>query len=264
MTRSVLWVRAGGIVMLVIGASMVLASGGISDPLRLSLPDRSADVLLRAGFGTMLVGMFALFLFSEAGIPKGMALSMAGIQDQNNIRMLDSFNLKGRGVYMPPGGRLRSDRVFVPVEDRDLPLPSPSDGHVVNTGDLGPALGMFFVPPGKGAVDEVEALTGKRFGDDDPMDAQEAMLRITKGTGAIGGVLVRRQSGGIMLVIKHGPMKDLCSGSFDASDRLHGAIGCTGCSIPLTALARIEGAPLEIRSVSRSGGSVVYELRRLG
>lgn len=264
MTRSMLWVRAGGIAVLAIGASMVLASGAIADPMRLGLSDRSAEVLLRAGFGTLLIGMFAVFLFSEAHIPKGMALSMAGTQDQNNIRILESFNLKGRGVYMPPGGRLQSDRVFVPVEDRDLPLPSPSDLNVLNTGDLGPALGMFLIPPGKGAVDEVEALTGKRFSDDDPGDAQEALLRITKGTGAIGSVLVRRQAGGIMMIVKHGPMEDLCSGSFAASDRLHKAIGCTGCSILLTALARIEGAPLEIRSASRSGRSVVYELGRLG
>jgi hypothetical protein len=263
MKRSVLWVRLGGIAVLVIGIFMIVASWH-SDPLNLDMSDRTSEIVLRAGFGIMLLGLFAVFLFSEAAFPKELAISFARTQDENNSRLIASHNLKGKGIYMPPGGRLVSDRVFVPVEDRDLPLPAPSDQSVINTGDLGPALGMFFVPPGKGAADSVEAMTGKHFSDDDPEDAEQALERLTKGTGAIQRIALRRHGNDISLEIRHRAMEDHCSSAFKTFPRLHPSIGCTACSIPLTALARIEGAPLVIKSVAIEGRFVRYELRRIG
>jgi hypothetical protein len=263
MMRSLLWIRSGGIVLLSIGLLFIILSGEIIDTQGIGFVGRASDVVLRAGFAIMLIGLFALFLYSEGAFPLGLGLSFTRTQNENMERLLSSMNLKGKGIYMPPGGRLGSDRVFVPVDDRPFPLPAPSDQVMINTGDLGPALGMFLVPPGKAAVDDVEAMTGSAFSREDPEDAQEALERLTRGTGAIGSIAVRMEEGAITLKIRHKLMEGPCSESFARSPRLHEGIGCCACSMVLTAMARIEGAPLSILSVSREGKMVTYRLRRL-
>lgn len=257
------WVRAGGVCLIFFGFYLLFLSIWLLDPDSENGTGEMSGLFTRVGFAVILLGLFALFLYSERVLPVQITESLASTANENSARSIRALNLKGRGIYMPPGGRLLKDRVFIPLEDRRLELPRPASETVLNSGDLGPSLGMFVIPPGKDTVDLVESLTSKRFSDDDPSDAQESLERLTAGTGLIRKVECREKGDIVTLTILHSKMEVICSKTWKDHPDLHARLGCVGCSIVLTALARSEGRPLRIEEARREKDRTVYVLRRL-
>ncbi|MCU0799997.1 MAG: hypothetical protein MUC62_10060 [Candidatus Thermoplasmatota archaeon] len=253
--------RIGGIISSLAGILLITISAGAFgtavDP-----GERALEMVGRAGFAFLLMGLFTVFLFSFRSVPEELTLAFVRTSDTNTGRLLDALNLDGKGTYMPPGGRLLEDRVYVPMEKVHFPLPNLSDQTVFNVGTTGPSMGISMVPPGKDLVDLVEEGTGKRFSDDGPSSAQEALERLGKGTGLYKGITVRGRGDGLDVTIAHSRLKGACSRAWKEHPNLHERVGCVGCSAVLCALARVHRRPLRIISASDGKDGTVYELGR--
>ncbi|MGA1819408.1 MAG: hypothetical protein ACMUHU_00200 [Thermoplasmatota archaeon] len=254
--------RVGGAVLAFSGLALVLVSGKIVAFAGIGLSDRAADFVLRAGFGTFLIGILMLFLFSFRTVPKELVDPLLSGQNRNLGRVLGSLELKGNGIYIPAGGRLKDERVYIPAEERPLPLPKLVSEQVLIVGTTGSSMGVSMLPPGTGLVDRIEQDSGKRFTEENLADLNEALERLSKGTGLIGSISARTKGDDISIEIKHSRFKDICEEAWNEDERMHSMIGCPGCSAVLCAAARTSRSPLRIASVEHKDGKVAYRLER--
>jgi len=253
-----IFLRFGGIPFALIGLLMIFL------PLLYGNNDGSLeDLLQRAGFGFLLMGLLLLFLFSIKTIPRDVSRSFIIDNGENTGRMLKGLNLHGKGIYLPPIGRLKEDRVYVPFEKHDLPVPDISDDTVFNVGSTGPSMGVSMVPPGKGFVDSVERLTSTSFIDDELRDGTESLQKLSKGTGMYKNIELKDRKDHIQLKIFYGSDDEGCSEMWKKYDSLHQQTGCPLCSAVICASARMAMTPLRIRKVSRDPEYVEYELEKV-
>ena len=260
-----IWVRVFGIILTLAGAALIIISGDIYGPAGIEgVSDSGSEFMLRGGFGMLLIGLLILFLFSWRSVPEGLSWSFLKTDMDNLNRDVRSLNLQGKGIYFPAGGRLASDRVFIPLEQKPLPLPVLNEISVFSVGESGPSMGKSIVPPGRGLVNEVEKQTEKRFRDDRLADSNESMEKIGKGTGLIGDINVRDRKNSIEVSIKHSRLKSICDYTFDEYPDLHEKCGCPGCSAVICALARVAKMPLRVDEVEREDDTVRYTLIKEG
>ncbi|MBN1390614.1 MAG: hypothetical protein JXA22_08235 [Candidatus Thermoplasmatota archaeon] len=244
------------------GLILILISGEIVPQTQLDLPDRSSEFLLRAGFGVMLIGILSLFLYSYSSLPKELVDPLMMDQERNIARMVASLELKGNGVYIPAQGRLREERVYIPAEERPLPLPSLIAEQVLIVGTTGASMGISLIPPGSGLVDRIEKETGKRFNEENLVDLPEILERLSKGSGLTGSINASVKGDRIFLELVHSRFREVCEESWKNDPGMHAKIGCSGCSSVLSATARVSRSPLRIISVERKDRKVRYELER--
>ncbi len=259
-------VRFGGIPVAVIGGSLIIFSLyqlGDQPIEQLAAKEGTWDLILRAGFGVLLMGLLILFLFSIRTVPREISTSFLNIQGRNIGRTVKAMNLHGKGVYFPPVGRLRDDRVYIPFERQDLPIPELSDETVFNVGSTGPSMGLSLIPPGKGFVDTVEEQTGSKFMEEDLRDGSEALEKLSKGTGMFRSIELRDRKDSVELKIIHDRKDHVCSSIWGEFDTLHSQVGCPLCSAVLVATCRMASKPLRITSVRINDGQVTYELEKV-
>ncbi len=254
--------RFGGLPIALAGLLLILFSGEIIHSWDLIPGSRLSDLALRGGFGVLLMGLLILFLFSFRTVPREVSSSFMLTQGRDLGRMVEAMNLHGKGVLLPPTGRLKEDRVYLPLEKHDLPLPDLSDGTVFNVGSTGPSMGMSIIPPGKGFVDKVEELNGTLFRDDLVRDGTEALEKLSKGTGMFKKIEMHDRKESIELKIIHDAASEVCDTIWKEYPMLHSQVGCPACSAVLCAATRIVSAPLRIEDVKRIGDSVEYKLWR--
>lgn len=263
MDRSGVLVRVGGALLTAAGLAAIVISAELIQPFSWEPGGRLGEFMLRAGFGTLLIGLLILFLFSVRTVPHELSTSFQLTQGRNMGRMLDALNLEGNGYYIPPGGRTREDRVYVPMERRKLDLPDLPSEQVFNVGTTTRSMGVSMIPPGFDLVEKVEESAGRSFGEDLLADGEEALERLGKGTGLFKGINIRTGKETIQIDIKHSELKETCDRLWEEYPSLHLRTGCPGCSAVLCATARMAHAPLRIIDARRSAGSVQYTLERI-
>lgn len=256
--------RFWGIPVLLIGICMILLSGQLLpsvDPL--GSGGELKDLLMKGGFAVALLGLFSLFLFSGRTIPAEISFSFLDVQGTNLGRLTVGMNLKGKGIYFPPAGRLKQDRVYIPLERHDLPLPAISDETVLNVGSTTPSMGLSLIPPGMKFVDTVEEMTGRRFQDDDPKDGTESLERLSRGTGMFRKIEMKNDRTNVSLRIEHDRGEHVCNEIRKEYPTLHGQVGCPLCSSVLCATARICRVPLRIGTFRKEGNEIIYDLEKV-
>ncbi|MGA1847841.1 MAG: hypothetical protein ACMUHB_00745 [Thermoplasmatota archaeon] len=256
------FIRIGGAFFAAAGLLMIIISGELGLGLNLDLPDRTLEFFLRAGFGALIMGLLVLFLFSFRTVPQELTDPFLLTQGRNLGRLIKGMNLEGKGVYIPEGGRLKEDRVYIPAEGNVLPLPPLAAEQVFNVGTTGPSMGISIIPPGKALVDRIETDTGQRFRDSSISDATEALEKLGKGTGLYKKIGIRVKGEKVSVEIENSRLGAVCSTLWDDYPELHEKLGCPGCSAVLTATSKVMKTPLRIQSVERTKRGVIYEMRR--
>lgn len=251
--------RFGGLPLVILGLVdiVLILTGSISASREFQ------ELLLRVGFGVLLIGLLLLFLFSVRSVPQDLSFSFMLTQGRNIGRLINALNLEGKGIYFPPVGRLNEDRVYIPLEKRDLPPPDISDVSVFDVGSTGPSMGISLLPPGKGFVDRIEQLTTQPFSKETPMNGTEALEKLSKGSGLMRSLELTDRGERLELEILHNRNDTICSTLWKEYPDLHSKVGCPLCSAALTASARITGAPLRVISVEHDRSRVKYVLERV-
>ncbi len=269
MIRSDGWIKIGGVMMALLGLTLIVVVGDLfrfspGGDMGISLSERGGEMAVNAGFGLFLIGIFALFLYSGKGLPEEYTRAFLKTQGDSVGRLVSSLNLEGNGIYLPPRGRLTSDRVFVPLDRRLMEVPALSDDQVFHTGSVGPSLGVSLDPPGAGLVDEVENGCGTPFGSEPISGATEALERLSKGTGLFREITVRDRKDHLEIHIRHSTLGAICEDIWNDHPDLHRKVGCPACSSVLCATTRIAKVPLRVMDVRREGGEVIYKMRKGG
>ena len=269
MIRSDGWIKIGGVLMALLGLVLIVVVGDLFQfspgaDLGLSLGERGGEMAVNAGFGLLLIGIFALFLYSGSALPEEYTRAFLRTQGDSVGRLVQSLNLEGNGIYLPPRGRLTSDRVFVPLDRRPMEVPDLSDDMVLHTGSMGPSLGISLDPPGAGLVDEVESGCGVPFGSEPISGATEALERLSKGTGLFREITVRDRKDHLEVHIRHSVLGAVCEDIWRDHPDLHRKLGCPACSSVLCATTRIAKVPLRVMDVKREGGKVKYKMGKGG
>jgi len=262
MKRPDLALRMGGVAVLLVGVLLIIIVGDLFSISPVEVPERARDLSANAGFGLLLIGLFAVFLYSSRAFPEEYTEAFLITEGQNMGRYLSSLNLEGNGIYMPARGRLTAERVFVPLEKKEMEVPPVADGTVFNSGALGPSLGVSLIPPGKGLVDVVDSNSSSNFADHSISEGTEAMEKLGKGTGMFGRISLRDRGGVLELRITHTRFRGLCDQLWEEYGDLHRQVGCPACSAVLCAAARLVKSDLRILDAKREEREVIYELRR--
>jgi hypothetical protein len=257
------YLRSGGGVLAVLGIVLILISGELVSGTGIDMPQRTAEFVLRAGFGAFLIGILMVFLFSFRTVPLELTSSFLLTQGRNMGRMLEALNLDGKGTYMPMKGRLLEDRVYVPLEKEVLPLPDLAKEMVFNVGTTGPSMGISLLPPGLDLVNRVESDCGRSFRDDTLAEADESMERLGKGIGLYKDIRIKVKERNVELTIEHSRLKETCDILWEEHPHIHEQIGCPACSAVLCAASRVIRSPLRIFRVSREKGKIIYILERM-
>ncbi|MGA1873741.1 MAG: hypothetical protein ACMUHY_08715 [Thermoplasmatota archaeon] len=262
MDRREVLTRIGGVFLTLSGIAMIIVSGKLVPYADMGLGDRPAEFMLRAGFGILLMGILIVFLFSFRTVPKELIDPILFDRSRDMGRLLEALELKGNGVYVPKGGRLKEERVYVPAEEKPLPLPGLVAEQVLIVGTTGSSMGVSLIPPGSGLVDRIETDTKREFREDELPDIQESLERLSRGSGLIGSISARSKGERIHVEIVHSRFREVCDRSWKDQPQIHSKTGCPGCSAVISAVARVSGSPLRIGSVEREGRRVVYLLER--
>ncbi|MFW3145674.1 MAG: hypothetical protein ACMUIE_02550 [Thermoplasmatota archaeon] len=263
MDRGGVLIRIGGALLTAAGIAAIVLSAELFQAFSWDPGGRLGEFLLRAGFGSLLMGLLILFLFSVRTVPRELSESFQVTQGRNMGRILTALNLEGNGYYIPPGGRSMEDRVYVPMEKRKMGLPDLPGEQVFNVGTTTPSMGVSIIPPGLDLVESVEESAGRRFGEDLLADGGESLERLGKGTGLFGSIDLRTEKENIRLNIKHRDLKETCDRLWEEYPSLHLQVGCPGCSAVLCATARMAHTPLRIGDAKRAGSTVEYRLERV-
>lgn len=262
MKKQGVFLRIGGAALIIAGLLLIFFSGKLIGGSMIDISNDLAEFILRSGFGILLIGLLTVFLFSFKTVPSELMDPLLKVEGQNLSRIFDGLELKGNGIYIPPSGRLSEDRVYIPAEQKPLPLPKLASEQVLVVGTTGPSMGISIIPPGKGMIDRIELDTGKKFKDDDPSEMSESLERISKGTGLIQDIIPRVKNDKIALEISHSKFQETCQETWEEDPNIHLKVGCPGCSTVLCAVARISSSPIRIVNSELKGKKVHYELKR--
>ncbi len=217
---------------------------------------------LKIGFGAVFIGLFAIFVIREKTIPK----KINDAQLLSNVELLtsltDNLDLKGNGLYIPTGGNLSKERVFIPLQEEEkYNLPALDDDTVFVSGTSGSSLGVVFVPPGLGLLELYEREMGIRI-ENITIDELEQNLQILiYGLALIKDLSIKREDNTFISVkITHSAYRDICEKIMNKGNICR-QTGCPICSSILCAITRTLGKKVRIQGVEIKDNRISFRLR---
>lgn len=242
------------------------ASGiGIStDPLlmqRFADLTHLRDVCLILSISAFFLGTFSLTILAERSINPAPAEAEMISQARIAHQMLTGLNLKGNAVFVPAGGPLKEEKIFIPASGNKPKLPSAlTDDLVFSPGKDGSMPGAFLSPPGFDLLADCEKETGRKLSGIglEPLEAELQSLRF--GFGLMKDFHIKERDGKIVLRVEYSGLRDACRRvRTDLPDTCR-QLSCFGCSCVLTGIARATGKAVMVAEVDNSKDRVVFEL----
>jgi hypothetical protein len=221
------------------------------------------DIYRKIGFGAIFIGLFAIMVITEKSIPKKIndAMLLSSMELLNSIT--ENLDLKGNGLYIPAGGSLTKERVFIPVkEEENYNLPTLDNDTVFVTGTSGSSLGVVFIPPGLGLLDLYEREIDIKIENTDIDELEKDLQIMINGLGLIKDLSIKRESDiFIKLIIMQSAYNNICKGIKKDKDTLCRQTGCPICSSILCAITRSIGKKIRIEQVDINDKRISFRLR---
>ena len=223
---------------------------------------QNETVYLKIGFGAIFIGLYAIFIITEKTIPK----KLDDAQLLSNMELLysltNNLDLKGNGLYIPAGGSLSKERVFIPVQEEEkYNLPALDDEMVFVTGTSGSSLGVVFVPPGLGLLELYEKEMGIKIENIDIDELEQNLQIMIYGLGLIKDLSIKREDNKFIRVkIKHSAYQDICE-KIKNRGKICRQTCCPICSSILCAITRSLGKKVRIQKVDIKDNGITFRLR---
>ncbi|MFX0137688.1 MAG: hypothetical protein ACFFDN_28875 [Candidatus Hodarchaeota archaeon] len=223
----------------------------------------SETIYINIGFGAIFIGLFAFIVITEKTIPKKLNDAQLLSSMELLYSLTDNLELKGNGLYIPAGGNLTKERVFIPLQEEEkYDLPSLDDDTVFVTGTSGSSLGVVFVPPGLGLLDLYEKEMGVKIENIDIDELEQNLQIMIYGLGLIKDLFIKREENEfIRLKITHSAYKDICEEIARNKGIICKQTGCPICSSILCALTRSLDKKVRIRQVDIKDNIISFKLR---
>ena len=111
---------------------------------------------LKIGFASLLIGLFMIFMITEKSIPK----KISDAQIEGNLEVVQNItkelNLTGNAIFIPKSNILAEERIFIPLNKKNVKLPEIDTDLVFATGLDGKSLGISVPPSGLKLLQEIE------------------------------------------------------------------------------------------------------------
>ncbi len=217
-------------------------------------------IYTNAGLASIFIGMFTALIVNQRTVEEDTAISELECSIAPLYALVSDLNIEGRGVLVPPGGNLRSTRVFIPARKEFRGLPNLYDEMTIVTGDAG-RVGMSLEPMGKPLSREaVKRLGMETTGIE---GAREMMGMLSHGLGLAKSFSVIEEGDNIRLRITHGRYNDYCEKLRNDYPGICEKTACPLCSAYMTVLSEAISKPVRITSFDKEDEHVKYTLKVL-
>ncbi len=213
-----------------------------------------------AGLASVFIGVFTALIVNQRTVEEETAISELECSVAPLHSLLSDLNIEGNGVLVPPGGNLRSTRVFIPAGKEFGGLPDLYDEMTVVTGDAG-RVGISLEPLGKPLSLEAAGRLGMKTSGIE--GSREVMGMLSHGLGLAKSFSVIEEDDNIKLRITHGTYGDYCDRLRDDSPGICQKTACPLCSAYLTALSESLERPVRIVTFDKEDEHVKYTLKVL-
>jgi len=242
------------------------------------------SLYLNIGIGAIFIGLFTFFMISEQTVLKKISDSQLYSNTELHHSLLHHLNVRGSAIYLPAGGKLSKERVFIPTEEmKGFDIPEVDDTVVFITGtkvegltsdgaatwalydessfSSGTGLGVVCVPPGFELLETFESELDCEIENMD-LDELEKRLRIMSyGLDLIKDLSIKKMSDKfIRMNIIHSTHAEVCKRIVSNMENICKQTGCPICSSVLCALTRALGKKLRIQKVEINEYEVRYLL----
>ncbi len=216
------------------------------------VPGAVAWTLVFAGVST---GAFLSLVAGAPSVPASVVPALVEGPAEDVASLLDAFALNGRAVFVPPGGNLTRDRVFIPASENEKPVPLLDDASTIHRGPVDFKIGVALVPAGRALIDAHVDATGASLAGA-PLPEVEGFLRgLGLENGLFTGLRLTRVHDS--LVVAFSPrVATPCFGAMSTSPPCDRG-GCALCSAVGCALARSVDRPLAVHEAGPDGSTIV-------
>jgi len=238
-----------------LGALLIIA---LSLYLLLRLPDP------RYGFSLLVLSLMYVVIRERGKVPASTAVAEAVALHRGALSVIRALNLKGNAIFVPPRGRLKEDKVFVPLSRGGRRVPDLSDSDVFNPGLFGSEMGVMLPSPGRGIIEELEragTLDTSTLGSDECEALVEPFMGLE---GLFGRIRIFDRGREVKIEVRGGTTLEEIK-MLDKEERnLLRQYPPPPLSAIFSAVARVKRRPMRIRSAFRDGERVDVLLEGVG
>ncbi len=213
---------------------------------------------MNIAFGSLFIGVITIVILHFKTVEKSTAESMleSSVLPLNDL--IGDLDLKGDGVYIPPGKNLSSSRTYIPAGDFKG-LPDIYDEMTIITGGVG-RTGISLKPLGAPIVSEAKIRMESDLDGVGIEGAREGMGILTHGLSLAKSFSFREDEGQFKLRITHDGYNDYCEGLRKYSTKLCTRTGCPICSAYLTCASEGMKTPLRVVEFEKEDKHIKYTL----
>lgn len=258
---------AMGIALALIALSAHTEASGIGSSTDPGLMQKFADLTHLRDMGLILsiaaffLGTFSFTILAERSINPTPSEAEMVSQARIARQMLAGLNLKGNAVFVPAGGPLTEEKIFIPASDTKSKLPSAlTDDLIFSPGKDGSMPGAFLSPTGLDLLAECERETGRKLSGIglEPLEAELQSLRF--GFGLMRDFHIKERDGKIVLRVEYSGLKNACRKVRTELPDTCRQMSCFGCSCIMTGVVRATGKTVRVAKVDNSKDRVVFDL----
>ena len=205
----------------------------------------------KLAFSLILIGILLIFIITEKTIPS--KISKAQIEGNFNAfeNITKNLNLSGNAIFIPTSDLLNEERIFIPLEKKNMKIPDLNDNSVFSTGIDGKSLGMSIPPSGLKLLQEIEKETNFS---EIPEENIEEQLQSFVGMDLLKSVTLKRLKDTWKLELE----KPIFCQGYTSMCRQY---PCPTCSAILTAITRSTDKKIWINDVVHNGKKVDFSLK---
>jgi len=215
----------------------------------------------RYGFSLLILSLMYLVIRERGRIPSSSAVAQEVALHEGNLRVIKALNLKGNAIFVPPRGRIKEDKVFIPLTRGGRRVPNLTDEDVFNPGLFGTEMGVMLPSPGKEILRDLEN-SGTLNTDSIGSEEAEALVEPFLGAeGLFDSVRIFDRGGEVKVEVMGGLWYKIHRRVEESFPGYMRQYPTPPLSAVLSAIARVKMRPMRIRSATTEGerGVVLLE-----
>lgn len=201
-------------------------------------------------FSSILIGTLIFFLITEKITPT--KISNAQIVGNINTinKIIKSLNLKGYAIFLPKTKILLEERIFIPMDNKNIKLPVIHADFVFSTGSDGNSLGLALPPSGLKLLQEAEK---ENVFENINMENLENHLQTFIGLDIFNSVSLKGSDNNWKLMVEK-PV--YCN-----KNKFCKQFPCPACSAVLIAITRSIKKRVFIKDVTDNDKKIIFDLK---
>jgi len=211
------------------------------------------ELFLKLGFTSLFIGLLMITLITERTTSQYLSDAQVKGNLESTRSIIKELNLKGNAIFLPSSSTRQTERMFIPLDTKQVKLPPLDDTMVFSTGLDGHSMGISVPPAGLQLLQQVEQDTSFA---EATMDTVEETLQSFVGMNLASKLIVKKTDQDYKLELTR-PL--FCSRHDHCAQ-----YPCPTCSAVLTAITRAAKAPVQITDTIHNGKTTTFHFKIQG